>query len=408
MKSIKGIFLVILVAIPGLCFANSYEPEDVSAIRAQYNLLVELKNGEEISDDVFNARTNSLKDLAQNKFNISLESLDLQQIVPAQKIDWLGSAMYVISSILVTVLVVPFFLKFKIHIKVILLKIYQAIINNKVLVALARSFASFIKRFWEHLSYLILFTVLYFFRNEYVVLLVSLLLGSLVSYSILIRNKNLKKDNYVKIVSYCQTLIWGGMAYLFNNGFIGFLAVASFVSSLGFVVTMSPRLLSIGFLKDDRASIAKLTAITFLLSIFSWLLFYTSYIPQLDIIRNQVGAFRVGMVSFVPMVFFVGLGYMTFFLYKRDYVVRLFLELNALVLGGGVLLIAFMYEINSMFWIGAFFMTWDIIDKYYELVYKKVDWVWFGFSLAAVLGGGGYLIKSNIASITSALAFLSL
>ena len=408
MKSIKVIFLVILVAIPGLCFANSYEPEDVSAIRAQYNLLVELKNGEEISDDVFNARTNSLKDLAQNKFNICLESLDLQQIVPAQKIDWLGSAMYVISSILVTILVVPFFLKFKIHIKVILLKIYQAIINNKVLVALARSFVSFIKRFWEHLSYLILFTVLYFFRNEYVVLLVSLLLGSLVSYSILIRNKNLKKDNYVKIVSYCQTLIWGGMAYLFNNGFIGFLAVASFVSSLGFVVTMSPRLLSIGFLKDDRASIAKLTAITFLLSIFSWLLFYTSYIPQLDIIRNQVGAFRVGMVSFVPMVFFVGLGYMTFFLYKRDYVVRLFLELNALVLGGGVLLIAFMYEINSMFWIGAFFMTWDIIDKYYELVYKKVDWVWFGFSLAAVLGGGGYLIKSNIASITSALAFLSL
>ena len=408
MNIIKGVFLVMLMVISGFCFAGGYEPEDISAIRAQYNLLVELKNSEEISDAVFTERAGNLRALAQKKFQISIESLDLQQIVPARKIDWLGSAMYVISAILVFALLIPLYKKFRIPLKVIALKIYHKLINNKVFIASVRFLVSFFRRFWELLSYLLLFAVLWFFRNEFVVLLVALLLGSLIGYSILVRGKKWKKEGCIKVVSYCQTLIWGGMAYLFGNGFVGFLAVASFVSSIGFMVVMYPGMISIGFIKSDRASIAKLTAIAFLLSVFSWLIFYTGYIPQLDFIRKEIGVFRVGMVSLVPMVFFVGLGYMTFFLYKRDYFERMILELNALMLGGGVLLVAFMYEINSMFWIGAFFMIWDIIDKYYELVYKKVDFVWFGLSLAAVIGGAGYIIKSNIANITAALSFLGL
>ncbi|THB66288.1 MAG: hypothetical protein D6B27_06795 [Gammaproteobacteria bacterium] len=408
MNIIKGVFLVMLMVISGFCFAGGYEPEDISAIRAQYNLLVELKNSEEISDAVFTERAGNLRALAQKKFQISIESLDLQQIVPARKIDWLGSAMYVISAILVFALLIPLYKKFRIPLKVIALKIYYKLINNKVFIASVRFLVSFFRRFWELLSYLLLFAVLWFFRNEFVVLLVALLLGSLIGYSILVRGKKWKKEGCIKVVSYCQTLIWGGMAYLFGNGFVGFLAVASFVSSIGFMVVMYPGMISIGFIKSDRASIAKLTAIAFLLSVFSWLIFYTGYIPQLDFIRKEIGVFRVGMVSLVPMVFFVGLGYMTFFLYKRDYFERMILELNALMLGGGVLLVAFMYEINSMFWIGAFFMIWDIIDKYYELVYKKVDFVWFGLSLAAVIGGAGYIIKSNIANITAALSFLGL
>lgn len=408
MNIIKGVFLVMLMVISGFCFAGGYEPEDISAIRAQYNLLVELKNSEEISDAVFTERAGNLRALAQKKFQISIESLDLQQIVPARKIDWLGSAMYVISAILVFALLIPLYKKFRIPLKVIALKIYYKLINNKVFIASVRFLVSFFRCFWELLSYLLLFAVLWFFRNEFVVLLVALLLGSLIGYSILVRGKKWKKEGCIKVVSYCQTLIWGGMAYLFGNGFVGFLAVASFVSSIGFMVVMYPGMISIGFIKSDRASIAKLTAIAFLLSVFSWLIFYTGYIPQLDFIRKEIGVFRVGMVSLVPMVFFVGLGYMTFFLYKRDYFERMILELNALMLGGGVLLVAFMYEINSMFWIGAFFMIWDIIDKYYELVYKKVDFVWFGLSLAAVIGGAGYIIKSNIANITAALSFLGL
>lgn len=408
MNIIKGVFLVMLMVISGFCFAGGYEPEDISAIRAQYNLLVELKNSEEISDAVFTERAGNLRALAQKKFQISIESLDLQQIVPARKIDWLGSAMYVISAILVFALLIPLYKKFRIPLKVIALKIYYKLINNKVFIASVRFLVSFFRRFWELLSYLLLFAVLWFFRNEFVVLLVALLLGSLIGYSILVRGKKWKREGCIKVVSYCQTLIWGGMAYLFGNGFVGFLAVASFVSSIGFMVVMYPGMISIGFIKSDRASIAKLTAIAFLLSVFSWLIFYTGYIPQLDFIRKEIGVFRVGMVSLVPMVFFVGLGYMTFFLYKRDYFERMILELNALMLGGGVLLVAFMYEINSMFWIGAFFMIWDIIDKYYELVYKKVDFVWFGLSLAAVIGGAGYIIKSNIANITAALSFLGL
>jgi hypothetical protein len=53
-------------------------------------------------------------------------------------------------------------------------------------------------------------------------------------------------------------------------------------------------------------------------------------------------------------------------------------------------------------------MTWDAIDKYHELIYKRVDFVWAGLIFAAILGAVGYHIKNNMVTIMNALEFLNL
>ena len=68
--------------------------------------------------------------------------------------------------------------------------------------------------------------------------------------------------------------------------------------------------------------------------------------------------------------------------------------------------LSLIYEINSMFWIGALFMFWDLVDKYYELVYKRVDFVWAGLVLVGALTGLGYVIQVYRFNIMESLKFL--
>jgi hypothetical protein len=53
-------------------------------------------------------------------------------------------------------------------------------------------------------------------------------------------------------------------------------------------------------------------------------------------------------------------------------------------------------------------MTWDAVDKYYELIYKRMDFVWAGLVFAAILGAFGYQIKTNMVTIMNTLEFLNL
>ena len=265
----------------------------------------------------------------------------------------------------------------------------------------------FLIRFWEVLSYLIIASLLYYFNNEYIVLLMSFLSGVLVTFSIFSRTQHEKRADYVKLTSWALTLLWGGLAFFFQNNFIGFIAVAAFISSIGFSFSMSPGMISIGFQELSNKFILRLTGITFFISIFSWILFYTNFFPILSTLKLSLRVFQVGMVSLIPLVYFLGIGYMSFILYKNNPRLKLIGEVTALVSGVFVLTISLLYEISSMFWIGLLFMAWDLIDKYFQLVYKRIDFVWSGLILAAILGGSGYLIKSNVVSLLSAFAFLS-
>jgi hypothetical protein len=384
--------------------AQNYEPRDVSELRAQYNLLVDLRNDKAISESVFETKTTELKQLATEKFNVNFDGLELKQIVPAQRIDWIGSALYIISAILVLSLLVPLLAKFRKPI----IALIRFMINNDFFKNLTRQLIRLIVKTWEFFAYATLLLALYNFDNEYVVLLVSFLSGSLISYSILSRRDKEGKKQSGNIISLILTLLWAAIAYFYDNGFVGFLSVASFISSIGFVVIMFPGVIGIGFKENKAGFVLRLTGIAFILSIFSWLLFYTSYIPSLVSLKEQMRVYEVGMVSLIPLVYFCGLGYLTFFWYRRHFWIKIFSEFIALVSGIFVLTVALLYGIGSMFWIGLFFMTWDAVDKYHELIYKRVDFVWAGLIFAAILGGVGYHIKNNMVTIMNALEFLNL
>jgi len=404
----KHFFLVLLFVLPLSSFADDYEPKDISELQAQYNLLIDLRNEKEISESIFIEKTEHLKQLATNKFHINIDGLELQQIVPAQKIDWIGSAFYLISALLVLLLLAPLLRKLAKPFAKLVKLITAFFVNNKIFQLIVRYTLEFVYRTWEVFSYFILGFSLYYFNNEFIVLLVSFLSGSLLSFSIYSRRNKEKRELYSNITSWSLTLLWATIAYLFDNGFVGFMAVAAFISSIGFAMFMLPGMIGIGFKKNNAPFVLRLTGITFFLSLFSWLLFYTNYIPALATLKDAMRPFEVGMVSLIPLVYFLGLGYMTFFLYRKQWKLKIICELIALVSGVFVLTIALLYGIGSMFWIGLLFMTWDAIDKYHELVYKRVDFVWAGLIFAGILGGTGYLIKSNIAPIMQYLEFLNL
>lgn len=396
-------FLLLLYVLPS--FADNYEPKDVSELQAQYNLLIDLRNEESISEDVFEEKTAYLKQLATSKFQVDIEGLELQQIVPAQRIDWIGSAFYIISALLLLVVLGPLLtILFKPIVQFI-----KKFIDNKTVQKIIKAAATFIKKTWETLAYTSLFLLFYFFRNEYAVLVISFALGSLVSYSIYRRKGNTKAAVYRTIGSWILTILWGLIAYLGNNGFVGFMTVASFISSIGFFFYMNSGLIVLGFKKDDAYFVLRLTLFTFILTLLSWLIFYTDYVPTLSLLKPHLRVFETGMIALIPLVAFLGLFYINLiYTYRDNLFKKIALETTALIIALGVLAIALIYGIGSMFWIGLLSTLWFSVDKYYWFVYKKVDFVWAGLILAALLAGAGYWIKTNLPVIMEHLKFLNL
>jgi hypothetical protein len=401
----KYLFLFLFSCSSFALFADNYEPKDVTELQAQYNLLIDLRNEESISEAIFEEKTTYLKGLATEKFKVDIEGLELQQIVPAQRIDWIGSAFYVISALLLLAILGPLLTLLLRPI----VKLFRVLIDHKIVKIVLRAIRIFIKKTWEAIAYISLFLLLYFVPNEYSVLVASFALGSLVSYSIYHRKGKTKAIVYSTIGSWILTILWGGIAYFYDNSFVGFLAVSSFISSIGFAFYMDSGLIMIGFKKDNTPFVLRLTLITFTLTILSWLIFYTNYIPLLSALKPPLRVFEVGMTSLIPMVAFLGLFYINYiYRFKKNPIKKIVTESLALLAALSVLTIALVYGIGNMFWIGFLFTIWFSSDKYYWFVYKKVDFVWAGLILAALLAGTGYFIKTNLPMIMEHLRFLNL
>ncbi|BDS10003.1 hypothetical protein [Aureispira anguillae] len=398
-------FLCLLLCCAFSSFADNYEPKDVAELQAQYNLLIDLRNEGSISEGVFEEKTTYLEQLAINKFQVDIEGLGLQQIVPAQRIDWIGSAFYVISALLLLVILGPLLtILFKPIVRFI-----KQFMNTKIVQKIIQIATAVIKKTWEALAYISLFLLFYFFRHEYATLVTSFALGSLVSYSIYLRKGKTKATVYRTIGAWVLTILWGLIAYFGNNSFVGFMAVASFISSIGFFFFMNSGLILLGFKKDDTFFLLRLTLFTFVLTLLSWLIFYTNYVPVLSALKPHLRVFETGMVSLIPLVAFLGLFYINFiYTYRDDLFKKIALETIALILALAVLVIALLYGIGSMFWIGLLSTIWFSADKYYWLVYKKVDFVWAGLILAILLAGIGSWIKTNLPMIMEQLEFLNL
>jgi len=401
----KYILLFLFLAPSFALFADNYEPKNVTELQAQYNLLIDLRNDESISEAVFEDKTAYLGQLASEKFQVDIEGLELQQIVPAQRIDWIGSAFYAISALLLlailgpllTVLLLPIF------------KLLKKLLDQEIVQIALKAIARFITKTWEPIAYISVFLLLYFIPNEYVVLFTSFALGALIPYSIYHRKGKKRAAIYGTIGSWILTILWGFIAYYYNNAFVGFLAVSSFISSIGFAFYMDSSLIMFGFKKDNTPFVLRLTFLTFLLTLLSWLTFYTEYIPVLTVLKPHLRVFEVGMTSLIPMVAFLGLFYINYiYQFKKNPIKKIILESLALITALGVLVIALVYGIGNLFWIGLLFTIWSSCDKFYWLVYKNIDFLWTSLILAALLARIGYFIKTNLPMIMEHLQFLNL
>jgi len=401
----KYLYIFFFLCSSVLAVANNYEPKDIIELQAQYNLLIDLKNEESISKTIFEEKTTYLKQLAIDKFQVDVEGLELQQIVPAQRIDWIGSAFYVVSALLLLIVLGPLL---NIFLRPII-EFIRKIIDHKIVKKALKSIAYFLKKTWEGLAYISLFMILYFIPNEYTVLLVAFALGSLVSHTIYKRKEKTKTALYRTINSWILTILWGLIAYFYNNGFIGFLTIGSFISSIGFSFYIDSSLIVIGFKKNNTPFVLRLTLFTFVLTLLSWLIFYTNYIPVLSALKSPLRVFEVGLTSLVPMVAFLGLFYINYiYTYKTNTIKKIIIEIIVLTAALSVLTIALVYSISNMFWIGLLFTIWFSVDKFYWFVFKKIHFVWTGLILAALLAGIGYSIKTNLPMIMEYLKFLDL
>ncbi len=386
MKYLSALLLIFLCSSIALQ-ANNYEPKDVIELQAQYNLLIDLRNEENISEEVFEEKTTYLKNLAIEKFQIDIADLELQQIVPAQRIGWIASAFYVVSALLLLFILGPLLRKFLAPV----IKLFKKIIDHETVKLILIKFTKLFVKIREPLAYISLFSLLYFIQNEYIVLLVSFALSPLVSYSFYSRKGENKDAIYRTMSSWTITILWGLIAYFYNNAFVGFLAVASFISSIGFFFFMNSHLIIFGFKKQNTPFVLRLTIFTFCLTILSWLIFYTDYIPALSALKPHLRVFKAGMTSLVPMVAFIGLFYINhLYKLKENPFKKVLLESIALVAAIGVLIIALVYGIGSMFWIGLLFTIWFSIDKFYWLVLQNVGLLYAALILAILLAGIGY------------------
>ncbi len=405
---VRFVYFCFLLCLCAIARAEEYVPKDVSEIRAQYALLQGMQQAGEISPDTFARRSQALIVLAEKEHDIKLEENELAQITSIERFDWLGSTLYVLSAILVLVLLGPLVKKISRPFMRYLHALIYFFRNNHIIRYLARKLLAFIEWSWEFFAYLILALALYFFGHEYVVLLVSFLLGTLVSLSVFTRVKESLRERFSKITSVILTMLWGGIAVYFANELVGFMAVAAFVTSIGFIIVFSPRTIGIGFSECSESYILSLTRFTFVLTLFTWLLFYTDYIPALASAKDIMRVFRVGMTSLIPLTYFVGLGYLSFVVSHSSKTTAIIRELVSLASGISILIISLFYNIPNMFWIGLFFMAWDLVDKYYTYIYKRMEFVWAGLILAIFLGVSGYLLKANIDAVMDILKPLQL
>lgn len=392
--------LLLFALLPFLfSFSPTSDPTTVAELQAQYRLLVDLQTTQEISSTVFETRAAHLQEIAQERFNLSLGNLEMEQASTVQRVNWLVSALYVAAALLALLFLLPFVLLLLKPFRKLLLQFWHLRSVQQLIKTLKKWFLLL----WEPLTYLSLIAALVFYPVEWMVLFVSFAFGSLISYSVYSRrNKDTKKSKQNNtLASWIITLVWAIIAYYFDNAWIGFMATAAFISSMGFVLFMWPGSIVIGFKEYKNTFILRLTAIMFVIMTLAVLIFHTEYIPFLTALRQPLRVYEVGLLSLVPLVYFLGLGYSAFFTYGRKASIykQVLARVISFTLGYFTLAVGLLYGIGSLFWVGLFFMLWFTADLYFELVYRRINIIFSGIILALCLGAAGNWLQNNLSLV---------
>ena len=386
------ILFVLMVTIPSLGLAAQYEVSSKDELQAQYQLLLELKAENAVSENVFTEKSTFLHQQAQTNFHFDLDSGTYTSDIPIgnahqiskqpspisdteQRIDSFTTALYAISALLLLALIGK------------VMSHFPPLLNELLIYG-----ASIIS--------------LIFFHYEYWLLVAGFSLGSIVSYSVLSRISDDKEE--AKWVGWPLAITFAALALIFDNSIFGFCSVLALLSTFGFMILVAPGRVTVGSQDERVAQSVYLTALSFTLTLLAWLVFYTDWFAPLLELRQPLQSFELGMLTLLPLAYFSGISQLSFFLLKEKPWLRFSAELIGLISEIAVVTIALLYKLDTMFWIAALFLMWNFLDKFYRLIYKHVSYVSACTLFALFFAGISALIKSNIDVIMPYLEFLGL
>lgn len=175
-------------------------------------------------------------------------------------------------------------------------------------------------------------------------------------------------------------MAWGAVAIFYGSEVIGFLSVMALMTALGFVCGVMPWGVYIGW--NDEKMVSRGTTAAFVILGFYVLTHITGISsPQIDVFKT--GAHFMG-----AFVYFLGILIMSskwYFGREDDYTwFNKYLLLNALCIASGIaaFYLGSVFGMSSLLGIGGTLFSLYVLEKYFEIPWKGVGWIWAMLFLA--------------------------
>ena len=218
----------------------------------------------------------------------------------------------------------------------------------------------------------------FYFKDLY---LTTVLPGTLGILACVLVNKKLYFNSLPDYLLFgFLTAIFGFIAHLYGDSVIGFMAVMSLLSAVGFVVDVTPGIVSVGF--EDRDMVFNGTVSGLFLSILNVYLIQTNSYANLQ-------PFQIGMSICGTFVASIGILILSSRYYywriKSHFDRYILFNICAILMGAASLFFGNVYHVPSLAGIGGFFFCLYLLEKYYEIPWSGIGWVWSTFGLGLLL-----------------------
>lgn len=395
-----GLLSLLLVS-----FTPIAPPNTIQELQAQYRLLEALHEQGQLRDSIYLQERQALEAWALERFDLDLQSHVLDQAVNAQRVDWLGSALYIAATLVLLAILAPL-----LQLLVRLGRRWLRLLWNwKPIRLVLIQLGKFLILIWEPATYFVLLAVLYLLPYELPILMVSLLLSSLTSFSVYIRvaPKQFKRL-WATLLAWCFVVIWGCIAYWFDHTWVGVLSVGALLAALGLSLFALPNIKWLDYKKFQLRLMLQMLLISLGLTLLTALIFYIDAVPPLTALRLPLRPFEFGLTTLLPLAYFLSLMYLTLVdeLYKASNGQRYALRFLTFSLTLLTLVLAVIFQIGSLFWMSAFFSIFWLSERYYRLLYKTTGPILTGLFIATGLTTGGYWLKRSLPEVVQFLADL--
>lgn len=194
--------------------------------------------------------------------------------------------------------------------------------------------------------------------------------------------------SYLSTYAWLLTVVWGVVAVLYGSHVIGFFAVVSLLSALGFVMGMIPGVIYMGF--DDEDFIPRTTISAGLITAL-WVALQISgkTDPRIDV-------FREGMMVWGTFVYFIGLLiWSSKWCCARNVLKYFILQLVTVASGCLALYLGSVFQLDFLLGIGGCVFYIYLLEKYYEIPWEGAGWAWSTLGLAGIIYGFAVFAKAH-------------